>query len=134
MSEGFPDTLIERFADGLERRLVARRPGRCVRVDELTTADALAIAEEISCRPSPRSACTSRHAEHVIALRSGSTGQSSFATAGCGPYCCWSRQAQATRPVRWTTRSNRCRLIAWLSKVSAAWREELADPPVARLG
>jgi len=48
VSEELPTALIERVAARLERRLAARLPGHCVRVDDLTADDALAIAEEIA--------------------------------------------------------------------------------------
>ena len=48
VSEGLPSVVIERVAARLERRLAARLPGHCVRVDDLTVDDALAIAGQIA--------------------------------------------------------------------------------------
>jgi DNA phosphorothioation-dependent restriction protein DptH len=48
VSAGLPSTLVERIAGRLEARLGARERGHCIRVDDLSQADALALAEEIA--------------------------------------------------------------------------------------
>ena len=47
MSVGLSQTLIERIAGGLKGHLADRGPGHCVRVDDLSVADARAVAAEI---------------------------------------------------------------------------------------
>lgn len=48
MTAGLPPVLVERIARRLQARLGARLPGHCIRVDDLSPADALAIAERIA--------------------------------------------------------------------------------------
>lgn len=48
MSDGLPAALLKHIAVRLDRRVASRLPGHCVRVDDLTGDDALAIAERIA--------------------------------------------------------------------------------------
>jgi DNA phosphorothioation-dependent restriction protein DptH len=50
VSAGLPETLIGRIAERLESHLTERRPGHCVRVDDLSVTDAHAVAEEVERR------------------------------------------------------------------------------------
>ena len=50
MSAGLSETLIDRLAGRLESHLADRGPGHCVRVDDLSVADARAVAAEIGLR------------------------------------------------------------------------------------
>jgi DNA phosphorothioation-dependent restriction protein DptH len=50
VSAGLPEALIGRIAGRLESHLTERRPGHCVRVDDLSVTDAHAVAEEVGRR------------------------------------------------------------------------------------
>jgi hypothetical protein len=50
VSVGLSETLIDRLAGRLESHLADRGPGHCVRVDDLSVADARAVAAEIGLR------------------------------------------------------------------------------------
>jgi hypothetical protein len=93
---GLPTALTDRIASHLRERLSKRQAGHCVRVDDLATNDARAVAAAIVGQ-SP--------AFDVHVLTAGSP----VSPVEIGRCCCSSRPGPGTRRARWTTLSSRCR-------------------------